>query len=317
MTADLPEGYAWRRATPADAESIYELVSRHCTEVLGHSDVTLNDMQDDLTEPGFDLETDSWLGYAPGGVLAGFAWAIGKGNGAVVDLDVISLDNTLTAWLYDQVLARAAEMARAGGHAQCVADQGIYRQDTRGRAFAAQHGFTPHTAFHRMRIDHGSTPPNPVPPDGVTIRSGPGDEAFRRTAHALLNESFREHHAWHDRSFDDWQQIFDQERTFDWSQLTVVELDSRPVAVLITSDRFVEDENCGYVLDIGVLPEARGRGIAKYLLLAAFATDQRAGRTGTILHVDTNNVTPALGLYQSVGMRPILVIDLWRSTTST
>jgi ribosomal protein S18 acetylase RimI-like enzyme len=92
----------------------------------------------------------------------------------------------------------------------------------------------------------------------------------------------------------------------------VAALDSRPAAIIMTSDRFVEDENCGYVSDLGVLPEARGRGIAKYLLRTAFAADARAGRTGTILHVDTNNVTPALGLYESVGMRPVLIIDMWR-----
>jgi hypothetical protein len=28
--------------------------------------------------------------------------------------------------------------------------------------------------------------------------------------------------------------------------------------------------------------------------------------------VDTNNTTPALRLYESVGMRPVLVIDVWR-----
>ena len=39
-----------------------------------------------------------------------------------------------------------------------------------------------------------------------------------------------------------------------------------------------------------------------------------AGRSGTILHVDTNNPTPALGLYLSVGMKPVLIIDVWRRT---
>ena len=32
----------------------------------------------------------------------------------------------------------------------------------------------------------------------------------------------------------------------------------------------------------------------------------------TILHVDTNNPTPALSLYQGVGIRTVLVIDVWR-----
>lgn len=31
-----------------------------------------------------------------------------------------------------------------------------------------------------------------------------------------------------------------------------------------------------------------------------------------ILHVDTNNPTPALGLYLSVGMTPTVVFEGWR-----
>lgn len=52
MLGDLPEGYTWRPATSADAERIFMLVSRYHTEVIGHGDVTLNDLRDDLIEPG-------------------------------------------------------------------------------------------------------------------------------------------------------------------------------------------------------------------------------------------------------------------------
>ena len=68
---------------------------------------------------------------------------------------------------------------------------------------------------------------------------------------------------------------------------------------------------------VGVLLEARGHGLAKYLLQNAFAIDAAAGRAGTILHVDSANPTPALGLYLWVGMRPILVIDVWNRVVST
>jgi len=61
-----------------------------------------------------------------------------------------------------------------------------------------------------------------------------------------------------------------------------------------------------------VLPTARGRGLARLLLRQAFAEDARRGQMGTLLHVDTNNVTPALDLYLSVGMRAVLVVDVWR-----
>jgi mycothiol synthase len=313
----LPDGYTWRRAVPGDAELIFNLISGYNTEVIGHADVTLNDMRDDLTEPGFDLATDSWLVFDPGGSLAGFAWAIGKGSGQEVDVDVRTRVPALNPWMYDQVLARAAELARAGGHAQCLVDMGVYRDDTRARAAAEQRGFTASTVFYRMRTDHGPDPQRPVPPADLTLHSGPGDEDFRRLAHELLAETFKDHYGFFAQPYEEWRQAREQELTFDWSQLTVAELAGRPVAVMVTSDRYVEDENCGYVQDLGVLAEARGRGIAKYLLRTAFATDVSAGRTGTILHVDANNTTPALGLYEGVGMRPVLVIDILRRQLST
>jgi GNAT superfamily N-acetyltransferase len=93
---------------------------------------------------------------------------------------------------------------------------------------------------------------------------------------------------------------------------TLLELDGRAVALRECTDQFVEDEDCGYIGRLGVLEEARGKGLATFLLRDQFALDAAAGRTGTILHVDTNNPTPALGLYLSVSMRAELVMDVLR-----
>jgi ribosomal protein S18 acetylase RimI-like enzyme len=311
MPGELPEGYTWRRATPSDADDIFALFTRYNTEVLGYGDCTIEDVRADLIEPGFDVATGSWLVHEPGGRLTGFGWAFGKGTGGEVDVDVVSRDSAVIPWLFDRVLERATEFARAGGHTTCLVDKGTYRDDTLMRAAAAAAGFRPSTVFHRMRVDHEATPA-PVAPLGVTVSTGPGDEQFRRTAHAVLNESFADHYGWFAKSFEDWHQTLEQDSTFDWATLTVAELDGVPAGVMVTTAQFVADEKCGYVADLGVLPSARGRGIAKYLLRTAFHNDVAAGRTGTILHVDTNNTTPALGLYESVGMRPVLVIDIWR-----
>jgi ribosomal protein S18 acetylase RimI-like enzyme len=311
MPVNLPEGYTWRRAAPADADEIFALFARYNTEVLGFADCTLDDVRADLIEPGFDVATGSWLVHEPGGALTGFGWAMSRGTGEEADVDVVSRDPAVIPWLFDRVLARAAEFARAGGHPTCVVDKGTYRDDTLMREAASDAGFRPSTVFHRMRVDH-ETVPDPVAPPGVTLRTGPGDEQFRRTAHAVLNESFAGHYGWSAKSFEDWQRTLEQDSTFDWPMLTVAELDGAPAGILVVTDQFVADEKCGYVADLGVLSSARGRGIAKYLLRIAFRNDAAAGRVGTLLHVDTNNTTPALGLYESVGMRPVLVIDVWR-----
>ncbi|HEX6353048.1 bifunctional aminotransferase class I/II-fold pyridoxal phosphate-dependent enzyme/GNAT family N-acetyltransferase [Actinophytocola sp.] len=312
MPVTLPEGYSWRRATPADAEEIFTLITRYNTEVLGFGDSTLDEVRADLIEPGFDLATDSWLVHEPGGTLTGFGWAVGKGDGKETDVDVISRDPSVIPWLFDQVLARAAELARAGGHATGLADKGTYRDDTMMREAMTAAGFRSSTVFHRMRADHDGAMPEPTAPPGVTLRTGPGDDEFLRTAHTVLNDSFADHYGWFAKSFADWRQTLEQDSTFDWSMLTLAELDGTPAGVLIVTDQFVADEKCGYVADLGVLSAARGRGIAKFLLRTAFRNDRAAGRSGTLLHVDTNNTTPALGLYESVGMRPVLVIDVWR-----
>ena len=91
-------------------------------------------------------------------------------------------------------------------------------------------------------------------------------------------------------------------------------IDGIPAAMLLAGDQFVLDAGCGYVRLLAVLPEYRGRDLAKYLMRCAFAEDSRLGRSGTLLHVDTNNATPALDLYLGLGMRPVLVIDVWRRT---
>lgn len=81
---------------------------------------------------------------------------------------------------------------------------------------------------------------------------------------------------------------------------------------VLGNNQFVPDESCGYIARVAVIEGARGKGLAKLLIRQAFAIDAGKGRVGTILHVDTNNPTPALGLYESVGMQPVLVIDMWR-----
>jgi mycothiol synthase len=311
MAADPPDGHTWRPATLADAEAIFALVTRCNVETIGIADCTLDDIRDELAEPGFDPATDTWLVYS-GSDLAGYGWAWRKGTGELVDIDVITSDERLCPWLYDRVLGRAEEMATAGGHASTTVHQGIFRNHPLMRRVAQAHGLAPATAFFRMRVDHDAVVPDPVAPAGVTLRFGPGDERFRRTAHALCTESFKDHFGSVPRTFDEWHAGLENLSTFDWSQLAVAELDGSPVGVLITHDGYVDTDDCGYVSVVGVVPSARGRGIARYLLRTAFAADAKAGRSGTILHVDSNNTTPALGLYERVGMHPIMVIDMWQ-----
>ena len=306
----LAPGLVGRPAQLSDAEAIFGLVSAYNTAIVGFPDFTLDDVCDDLAEPGFDRATDSWLVFDSDERLVGYGWAFAKGDSDVVEADVKATEGDVSEWLYEQVSERAREMGRARGKASVKVHKGIYRDDHDMKARLEARGFTPVTTFERMRIDHIGPVPMPEPPPGITLREAT-DDATRRDAYELHGASFADHFGFVHRPYEDWIQRYEATSAFDWPQLWVADLDGRPVALCIRTDQFVQDDDCGYIWTLGVVPGARGRGIASYLLRRSFAVDAADGRAGTLLHVDSNNTTPALGLYESVGMRSVLVVDIW------
>jgi ribosomal protein S18 acetylase RimI-like enzyme len=312
MTA-APVGYSVRPPTRADAPAILALIAARNIAAVGFADYTLADMVDELTEPGFDPETDGWL-VLSGDTVVGYGTVFGRGDRELLDIEVVTPDRTVGEWLLAQIERRASEIGREHGRAELFLDSGAYRSDEAKRALLGDHGYAPGTSYHRMRIDHQGPVPAPEIPAGVVLRRGAPDDAGRRAAYELHMTTFDGQFGFVRRPYDEWHAAREAWSSFDWSQLTVAEVDGRPVAFVENTSEFIEDTNCNYIGRLGVLEEARGRGLAKFLLRDAFANDALAGRSGTILHVDTNNPTPALDLYLSVGMKAILVIDVWRRT---
>ena len=317
MALDLPAGYAVRPPTTGDIEAVFGLFAARNTAVVGFADLTLDDMAEEFADPGFDPATDGWLASDAGGRAVGYGCIYRSASSPDHHIEVVADEPLLARWLLDRVLARAGEIGRADGHSEVVLDIGVYRADDAQRALVEAAGFASGTTFHRMRIDHVGPVRAPELPAGVVRRTGAEGEAVRRAAHGVNEAAFAGQFGITPQPFDEWHAIREARSAFDWSQLVLLELDGEPVAAREDNDQFVEDEDCGYVQRLGVLESARGQGLAKLLLRDGFATHAAAGRTGTILHVDTNNPTPALGLYTSVGMAPVLVIDVWRAVLPT
>ncbi|MDX6282170.1 MAG: mycothiol synthase, partial [Kribbellaceae bacterium] len=287
----LPDDLTVRSPEPGDAEAIFDLVSAYNTAAIGVADCTLDDVADCIVEPGFDRGTDGWLVLAGNGEPAGYATAFGLGDRQVVQVEVTSPDPVVAQWLFGEAMGRAREMGRERGHSEITVDSCIYHADEPLQALLRGHDFTLGTTYYRMRIDHAGVVVTPEIPAGMVVRRGAFDDASRLAAHEAMNESFSGQFGHVARPHDEWVEALDASSTFDWSQLTVLEADGRVVAVRSCADNFIEAESCGCINMLCVAEDFRGRGLAKFLLRDSFALDAAAGRSGSILNVDTNNPT--------------------------
>ena len=301
--------------TLEDAPAIAELLHASDVAVLGRSDCTLTELQGDLRRT--DLEHTGW--YDEKGTLVGYGWVGRVGDSHRVDVDAYvhpDRDPAIGPQVLTALEVRALQLVAEAGHGHAVIDIGVYRQDERTRSWLRDRGFEVATTFTRMRIDLPGQVTVPQPPAGVVVRRSDGGEDALRTTHDVDDRSFTEHYGHVPLTFEGYRAKF-EENGPGWSSLWLGAVDGEPAGLLIGSQQFVEEDNAGYVRRIGVLPSARGRGLARALLQTYFAAAQHEGRTAVLLHVDQGNVTNALGLYESVGMRPVLQIDAWTKTVTT
>lgn len=313
MDFPIAPGLEVRRPTLADAPAIFALLAAADVVAIGRVDSTLEDIQDSLVEREFDPLHDGWL-VRRREQLVGWAWACRKGDSDHVETDVYAHPqvDSIVPFLWDAVEERAGEIAAELGHPAALAEVGVYRQDARKRAIAEQRGYAVETSFYRMRVDQDKPSDHLELPAGIRLTTAGEDDELRRQAHEVYERSFVENFGFVPRSYEDWLADKTAMSTFDWSQLRLAVVDGVPAAMLAGTNQFVSDENCGYVQTLATLPAYRGRGLAQLLLRDRFAQDTDLGRTATYLHVDANNSTGALNLYESVGMRSVLVLDVWR-----
>ncbi|HEU4912844.1 MAG TPA: GNAT family N-acetyltransferase [Actinomycetes bacterium] len=303
-TTDVPQR---RVLAGGDLAAVCELLTLCDTAVIGRTDFTEDEIAADLRST--TLESYGW--YA-GELLVGYGWVERVDTSAKVELDAYvrpGHDPALGLDILDFLERRGLALVAEAGHAEVVFDIGLYRQDEQSQSWLRSRGFETPTSFVRMRIDLDGPVATPTVP-GLVLRRADTAEADLRTAHRISEDAFGEHYNHVQVSHESWRRRL-TEQGEDFAEVWLAELDGEPVGVLVGTRQFVEDENAGYVRTLGTMPGARGRGVGKALLRGYFDVAQRAGRAAVLLHVDVGNVTGALRLYESVGMRPVLTIDAW------
>jgi mycothiol synthase len=207
---------------------------------------------------------------------------------------------------WDTVLQWAEETARARNVPRVRVL--LYAENELAEALARR-GYRYWRSAFKMEIDLDDPVPRAHPPDDVELRDyADADAELLRNA---LNEAFREDPFHHETGPDEFRTAYLGERGFDPS-LWRLAWDGHELAAFVIA--FAErhgDKTLGYVHALGVRTAWRQRGIGRALLLDVLKRFQKRGLARATLGVDAENVTKAMQLYESIGMRIVSRGDNW------
>ena len=316
----LPDGFTARPLTADDIEPIALLMA--AAEVV--DDTGEHWGAEDLTEfwvnDLVDLERDGVVVCTADGEVVAWATAIApptfRGSFRV-DLEGRvhpswrgrGIGRALLGWQ----TGRAGEV-HAQRHPEATATLAVLTFTTMPslEALLRRGDFAPSRWYFHMQRPLTDLPAVPAH-DGVDLVpfSWDRDDEVRR-AH---NAAFTEHHGSSERDEASWRTWFTGQRSFrpDLSVLAVA--DGAVVAYVLAyvheSDTVATSVQQTELGQIGVLPPARGRGLARATIAAALRAAAGNGCQRAGLQVDSANVTGALRLYEGLGFAVRRTLVSW------
>jgi mycothiol synthase len=308
----LPAGYSLRSATLDDIPATTVMFNAWARHIIGVDDMTEDALRQSWTAPQVELAEDTRVILTTAGEIVGYGsvWGLFEPYTQVFtwvrvhpDQQQRGLEAALLRWAAAR--ARQAALPKAASGTRVCLIGFRPSQDTPGIAAYQQTGYQVVRYDYRMRVDLNEAPPAPQWPDGVTLRSFlPGqDEA---AVVQVYQTAFRDHWGYVAPSVEEDLKMLRHWMTdpkFDPALWLLVMAGERLVGISLNVAYLDEDPEMGWITTLGVLREYRQRGIARALLLHAFSQFQQRGRKRVGLAVDTQNLTGALRLYESVGLR--------------
>ncbi|MFF7716097.1 GNAT family N-acetyltransferase [Streptomyces sp. NPDC007988] len=307
-----PPGITVRPATLDDADAVCALMNEIDLLEIGRADTSLTEVEADLKHPEVDLERDSWLVFH-GGRLVGYGLLWDDSGHERIDMDQYTLPDQQqpSAYLFDVMEARAVERAALNGASRAVVHMHLNITPTTDLDALRARGWSPVRRYNVLtRPLSPAADPVPAPPPGVRLRACTAEED-RRRAHALLQASFADHFDFQPRTYEQWSDDIDGDRA-DWSLVWIAEVDGVGDAAVVRTHN--NRSSSGWIGNLGVLREARGRGLGGHLLRHAFGHYAALGRDRIGLGVDTDNSSGALALYEGHGMTLDFAVDTWELT---
>ncbi|HJT56758.1 MAG TPA: GNAT family N-acetyltransferase, partial [Ktedonobacteraceae bacterium] len=159
-------------------------------------------------------------------------------------------------------------------------------------------GFEAIRRHWRMEIDMEVAPPEPVWPEGITVRTfQPGMD---RQVFEMIDTAFQDHWGHMPGNFEDWRHWMIGRETFDPTLWFLAFEGEQMAGGALCVD--IMDMDIGWVDQLAVLRLWRRKGVGMALLHHAFGEFYKRGRRKVGLGVDSQNLTGAVRLYERAGM---------------
>lgn len=333
---DLPDG--WSAAVPDedDAAELTALLRRHEEVGRGWPGSTKDDVLVEVGAKG-QIVRENVVLRDPEGKIRGWATAHDRASGRMLmqvmverDLDDQTAD-MVAMKLFEWADWAARKIGRGRGLDVQQIDSGAFADDPRQHRWLERAGYEQVRSWWQMNrpVEPGDEDLAPEPDRGVIIRpvmrqgGGMPDEDDLRTVHDILEAAFADHFNSAEESFDEFIFRLREDPGHRWDHWWIAEIvddgeEPQPAGALVgtmieggLNDKGEPQPDGSYVSYIGVLENARGRGVAKALLNMIIADAATRGRDRVGLEVDADSPTRADALYLSMGWKTKYVTQSW------
>jgi mycothiol synthase len=310
----LPE-FEFRALRRDDVPALYEMLL--AVEQADKRELvqTLDDLQREYDDSWSDAAVDSLAAFTPAGQLVGLARTFQNPQPEDEVRCHVSIEvhpshraSRLEAALLDWAEERGRQRVQLVPDLRSrVLRFSIQDTQTKRQAQLEQRGFSVLRCFYRMQRDLSEPIPAVDLPRDLALRVYVPD--LSAAIHAAFNEAFRDHWSFDAVTAQDWQTFFVGRTSFR-PDLTYVVMDGDEVTGFSLNGVSAEanarhQTSAGWVEVLAVRRLWRKRGVATALLCASLHAFKAEGLQRALLHVDAENLSGALHVYERVGFRPI------------
>jgi mycothiol synthase len=304
LSEKISTAYTVRRPTEGDFQSIHALINACEILLSGSPEMTESDLYMELSSPGFNLVTDSWLVLAITGQVVGFAWIEAVDHARMFTSAYVHPDHqgkgigtyllqALEQWALQQISLAAPDVRIS------IVASGL-KQNNTAKSLLMRHGFQIARSFWRMAIDLSHVPSVPQWPEGIVVRTVTPD--LFPAVYEADQAMFQDHWGYMSQTFDDWMHGSAKRENFD-ETLWFLAMDGKDIVGLaLCAD---EKELGGWVHTLAVRRNWRRKGLALALLQYAFHEFSVRAISQVLLSVDAQSLTGATYLYERAGMHVV------------